>query len=239
MSKRQAEVCSPEYKSRASGFRNLTLAGLRIDPTRIIAIPGNHDKLLRKDLEEYDADFADPLKLPIVEKQRSTIVISSIANRDVIFILVEANRYASEDGVLDPTCREHLASGLITDELEADVMDELDLLRQTGTAGEFSLATKFEETIKIMVVHFAVDLRQVHELPRVQESILPHECDGLDRLVQNVRSRFGLDLVVHGHLHKPALYQHARVPVLAVTTATQEDGENGFHIVKFSDTGEI
>jgi hypothetical protein len=232
-------LTEPEYKSNATGFEKLILTGLRIEPSRIIAIPGNHDKLLRKDLAIYDAEFTDQLSLPKIEKQRCTIVSVPIPNRDILFILVDANRYAAQDGALDLTFRNHLACGYVTEELEADVFDKLDLLRRTGSAEGASLRDKFEKATKILAVHFAVDLKQVLGIPNVEGSVVPHLCEGLDRLVESVHDRFGLDLVIHGHLHTPGLYEYDRVPVLAATTTTQEGGKNGFHILKFFETGEI
>ena len=72
--------------------------------------------------------------------------------------------------------------------------------------------------------------------PKTGGRSIPHDCDGLDGFVKDLKD--DIQIVVHGHLHAPKLYRHGGVPVIAVSTTTQADGgENGFYLLKFFASG--
>jgi antitoxin (DNA-binding transcriptional repressor) of toxin-antitoxin stability system len=133
-----------EYEGRRGGAK-LTCPGLRIDPKRVIAIPGNHDKLLRTDLSLYDQGFTDPLNARKVGMQRSQIVIRRVGSRDVVFILVDANAYASSAASIGSDLRDHLACGRVSDGLLTDLRERLQELSSAGRLEEDRLQGKFQE----------------------------------------------------------------------------------------------
>jgi 3',5'-cyclic AMP phosphodiesterase CpdA len=85
-------LSQPEYESRGADGGTYC-AGLNIaNPDQIIAIPGNHDKLLRADLSLYNSEFTKKIKLTdTIEKRGSAIAVRSIGGRDFVFILVDAS----------------------------------------------------------------------------------------------------------------------------------------------------
>jgi hypothetical protein len=56
-----------------------------------------------------------------------------------------------------------------------------------------------------------------------------------------MREKYQLSLALHGHLHRPLLYNFNDVQVISATTATRVDksGKTGFFLIKVLDTGTI
>lgn len=204
----------------------------------LVAIPGNHDKLLRTDLSFYNQYFEKALRLPYeVQRQRCAVVSRDFNGQDFVFLLVDASSYAAQDLILDTDCRKHLACGKVTEELRNDVREKLDALRAKYNEGG---THRYEKAIKILLVHYAIDIRRVlGQGVEVENLILPHECDGIEKLCGELASKYGFNLGVHGHLHAPALYVCNGMQVVADTTSTQNAGSNGFYLLKFFDTGEM
>jgi hypothetical protein len=90
-----------------------------------------------------------------------------------------------------------------------------------------------------MLVHYAVDIKRLPRHKQWQESVLPHQCEGLDDLVSELRHKFQLGAVLHGHIHVPCLYNHDGAQVVSATTTFGQGGPNGFFVLKVLDTGEI
>jgi predicted phosphodiesterase len=90
-----------------------------------------------------------------------------------------------------------------------------------------------------MLVHYAVDTKKVIGSVKPSEVIVPHGCEGLDEAVAKLAKDFQVNVVIHGHLHSPALYNHSGAQVIACTTTTQQNGHRGFFLMKFLDTGEL
>jgi hypothetical protein len=216
-----------------------TRKGIRaIHQGDIIAIPGNHDKLLRRNLDLYHSKFSVPLSLVSEPKSQSSFFTSRIINQqEFIFALIEASNYADEDGKLDFGALAHLASGRIPRKLRQEIKNKFKLLSERQTVDQACVAD-FGSARKILLVHYAVDERVVFgPAPKAQEFVVSHRCDGLDTLIEELSE--SVHLVVHGHLHHPKIYNHCGVPVAAATTLSQRHGENGFFVVKFMTSGDI
>lgn len=216
-----------------------TIRGLRgIHNGQLIAIPGNHDKLLRKNLDIYHMKFSVALGVDAEPKPQGAFFIShNIGGSEFLFVLVDANKYASTDGTLDFSAFSHLASGEVTKLLKNNLLEKFEALRSRREVDKAKLDS-FETARKILIVHYAVDVEIVlGPAPHAEELVLSHRCAGLDNLVKELRPY--VDFVLHGHLHRPKIYNHCGVPVISATTTTQKDGWNGFYIIKFLASGDI
>jgi calcineurin-like phosphoesterase family protein len=213
------------------------IQALDIPIDRLVMIPGNHDKLLRTNLDIYFQQFAGPLSFPGPLPMRSFFLTKKAGDTEFLFILVDASVYASIAENLDLSAREHLAMGRVSEELTRDIQTKLDQLKR-GTSVDAAELKNYSQSRKILLVHYAVDDRAVlgSVLPR-DELVLPHSCVGLDNLVKDL-SR-DLHLVVHGHLHCARIYNHHGVKVISATTTTQKNSKNGFFVLKFYDSGDL
>jgi predicted phosphodiesterase len=224
---------------RYSGPGDLNCAGLDLPAHKILAVPGNHDKLLRKDLDLYHQEFTNKLNIPRVEPGGSLVVTKTIGKREFVFILVDASVYTSEELVVDFKFRDHLARGLLTHKLYDELHAKLTSLKKEGEADGARLVGPYDQTVKVMLVHYAVDISRLTDHPLWVEKLLPHDCKGLDDALERFRVEFQINMAFHGHLHIPGLYNHKGVQVVAASTTTEQKGPNGFFIVKILDTGEI
>jgi calcineurin-like phosphoesterase family protein len=231
-----------EYETIDADGGGHSCLGLGIkQPEMLLAIPGNHDKLLRSTLNLYNNEFSRKLELKEeVRKQRCAIAVRQFGEREFIFILVDASTYCTEDLKLDASCRIHLAGGNVSRELREDVGIKLTALRNSGELdADLKLKTSFVEAMKILLVHYAVDGSQFGS--GLEELVLPHSCEGLKALVDMLISEFQLGLVLHGHLHFPLLYNYNGVQVISATTATRvdKDSKTGFFMVKVFQGGTV
>ncbi len=226
-------ISQPNYSPQ--GLNSIKALDIPID--KLVVIPGNHDKMLRTDLDIYLRQFAKPLGFPGPLPRRSFFLTKNAGDIEFLFILVDASVYASVAEKLDLTAREHLAMGRVSEELTQEIQIKMDQLR-SGISVDAAKLENYSLARKILLVHYAVDDRAVlgSVLPR-DELVLPHSCAGLDNLIKDL-SR-DLHLVVHGHLHCARVYNHCGVSVISATTATQKDGNNGFFVLKFYDSGDL
>ena len=212
-----------------------------MDPSDILAVPGNHDKLLQKSLDLYHEEFSRKAKIrEEVRPQMCSIAIRSLAGREFIFILVEPSVYCKQDLKLGSDFRSHLAAGKVSAKLVEDVRTKLGILREHGKLdAELRLRTNFNDAMKVLLVHYAVDEGRFPS--GLDEMVLPHQCDGLGDLVNMMREEYQLSLAMHGHLHHPLLYNFNGVQVVSATTATREDKpkKTGFFLLKVLDSGTI
>jgi predicted phosphodiesterase len=228
-----------EYRT-SDGYVDYRCSGLGFMGSQILAIPGNHDKLLRTDLELYHREFSMPIELsPRVEPQSCEIAIRKFDRREFVFILVDAGKYATEELRLDGSSREHLAAGEVTSHLDANIRGKLKSLMDRGTVGNVTLQGSYGTAAKIMLVHYPVDYERFKSGGDWQGRVLPHDCAGLPEMIQSIRKEFHLSMVLHGHLHKPMLYNYEGVQVIAATTAAQQGGDRGFHVLQVSNAGQI
>jgi hypothetical protein len=213
--------------------------GLNFEPNQILAIPGNHDKLFRTNLGIYHQEFANPLDLPQFRTNRCILVSREISGLEFLFVLVDANIYADQDLIVDFSCRQHLARGEVTKDIRREIKTKLDSVKQGNAVDQALLIGTYAKAVKVLLVHYAVDIRKLPRNRQWAEMILPHECDGLDQMLSDYRTEFQFSLGLHGHIHIPALYNHDGVQVVSDSTATEQNGPNGFFILNVMDTGEI
>jgi predicted phosphodiesterase len=228
-----------EYRT-TDGYVDHRCSGLAFSSQQILAIPGNHDKLLRTDLELYNRQFSIPLGLtPRLEAQSCGIAIRKFDDREFIFVLVDAGKYATEELQFDLSSRDHLASGEVTPELSANIRGKLISLKTQGGIDGFALEGPYANAAKILLIHFPVDYDRFTSVVDWKGKVLRHDCTGLPQAIQAIQEEFGLDVVLHGHLHQPSLYNYSGVQVVAATTAAQQHGNRGFYVLKVSDTGQM
>ncbi|HXA85326.1 MAG TPA: hypothetical protein VNZ47_09640 [Candidatus Dormibacteraeota bacterium] len=215
--------------------------GLGIAASDILAIPGNHDKLLRSSLNLYHEEFTRHLRLDEEARpQMCSISIRRFAGREFVFILIEPSVYCAEDLKLGSDFRSHLAAGKISPKLIEDVETKLNMLREYGKLdAETKLEKTFNDAMKVLIVHYAVDERRFP--PGRAQGIVPHQCDGLGELVNMLKREYQLSIALHGHLHHPLLYNFNGVQVISATTATRVDKgtKTGFFLMKVLDSGTI
>ena len=231
------EYLSQESYQTTDGYMTYRCSGLEIAPSQLLAIPGNHDKLLRKDLNLYHNEFTHWLNLPErLQPQRSSLSVRRFWGREFVFISIEPSIYCNEDLTLDGDTRKHLARGAVSKLLAEDVRTKLALLKQNRKlSADVRLEGSFSDAMKIMLVHYAVDLNQFDS--GWAALVLPHECEDLGALVTALKEEFQLSLVLHGHLHQPLVYNQGGVQVISATTATRVDknGKTGFFLLKVFD----
>lgn len=231
-------LTSSRYQFVTDGLQS-TITGLGLDPKSIVAIPGNHDKLLLSNLNSYNSEFTDALGLgDKLEPGGFWITLRrlGIPQREILLLLVDANRYASQDNLLDTSALKHLASGEISQKLTESISVALTTIAQTGVIRGEKL--EYQSAFKILLVHYAVDSGKLSGKASLSERLLPHDCKGLIDLVSVLRNhRF--DLVIHGHLHRPGIFNLAGITVLGATTAGQANAENGFFLITLSGVGEF
>jgi calcineurin-like phosphoesterase family protein len=204
----------------------------------VVVIPGNHDKLLRKNLDLYHDKFCSSLGIDHQPTPQSSFFTSRTMNgEEFLFVLIEASNFAPEDSKLDFGALAHLASGRISAQLRREVLGKFQTIKKAGIVDKAHVRD-FSKARKILVVHYAVDDRVVlGPTPLPQELVVSHHCDGLDSFVEELADN--LHFVLHGHLHRARIYNHCGVPIISATTTTQVDGENGFFVIKFLASGDI
>jgi 3',5'-cyclic AMP phosphodiesterase CpdA len=214
------------------------IPGLGISRERLVLIPGNHDKLLRKNLDLFNTTFVKSLRIDHSLQPVSTLFLKrDLGDTEILFVLVEASIYALHDEELDRSAFSHLAAGEIPPKLRSEVTSKLERLRRGEPVDEIRLKD-YRSTLKIMLVHYAVDDRAVlGPLPHGNEFVLSHRCTGLDQLVFDCKEE--IDLVLHGHLHCPRIYNHFGTRVVSATTTTQKEGLNGFFVLKLFASGDL
>jgi hypothetical protein len=196
---------------------------------------------LRNSLLLYNNEFTAALGLKEhVEAQRCTLAVKIFGAREFIFILIDPSTYSETDLTIDKHWRNHLASGRVSKELTEDVRTKLTLLRDHRALGtDIKLEATFSSAIKILLVHYPVD--ETKFTSGLEGLVLPHGCEGIGELVNMLKSEFHLDMVFHGHLHVPMLYNYNGVQVVSVSTSTRvDDGhETGFYLIKVFDSGNV
>ena len=218
----------------------LTCDGLGLTHDRVLAVPGNHDKLLRRDLDEYHAGFSIPIGLPPLPREQSCRFVSrTIGDWEFLFLLVDANEYARGDNQVDDSpfeFRRHLAAGRVSNALVQNVRDGLQALAAGHVVGDAELQD-YRSATKVLVLHYAASQWAVSGFSlNLDELLLPHVCRQIDRLLDAVSGH--VDLVVHGHLHREKIYRRRGVPVISVPTLCQlGDQEHGFFLLEAEDTG--
>ena len=228
-----------QYLTSARYTSATDCVGLGFRPDQLLAIPGNHDKLFRTNLDIYQREFVRKLGLPEVEPGGSRVVIRRFAETEIVFLMIDPSIYATEELTIDLECRLHLASGAVTPGLAQEVVKKMTSLRDTGEVDGQRLRGKFGSALKILLVHYAVDLPRLPRSRQWSEKFLPHGCEGLDDLVATLRTEFQFQLAIHGHMHVAWLYNHGGVQVISSSTASGKSGNNGFFVLKFSDNNEI
>jgi 3',5'-cyclic AMP phosphodiesterase CpdA len=230
------------YTSKEAGL-GISLDGLQL--TRVIGIPGNHDKLLETDLVTYNRNV-DPL-IPSQPEGRCTAESVHIGDRKFVFLRVDANVYGNKRGMIDLSARNYLAKGEVTSNLIKSALDMIDSTAFNEVEGESSddQLSRFEKTRIIMLVHYAVDHKEVRANSQSSwqrrgvtlDEMLPHECDGINFLLDAVADR--VDLVLHGHWHIPHIYRRG-IPVISAGTSSQKDNhENSFFTLAFDTVGDL
>ena len=230
-----------EYETTDADGGGHSCLGLGIKPEMLLAIPGNHDKLLRSTLNLYRDEFSRKLELrEEVREQRCSIAVRQFAGREFIFVIIDPSTYCIEDLKLDASSRDHLAAGNVSPELLEDVQIKLAAMRDSNKLdADVKLETSFAEAMKVLLVHYAVDDARFGL--GLEELVLPHACEGLKALVDMLISEFQLGLILHGHLHSPLMYNYNGAQVISATTATRVDKgrKTGFYMIKVSQSGTV
>jgi len=211
--------------------RNERRPGLHLPIAKLLAIPGNHDKLLRTDLSLFNNSVSKRLNIAPAVKNGVLLREWQVGPRRVLILTVEASAYAETQLTVGKRATSHLARGNISEpilEQARKIKDQLESER--GKAW------------RILVIHYAIDFKRATDMSLRQallNSLVPHECDGVERLFDSLGPE-AIDCAIHGHLHIPRLYVFKGVPVVSVASASQLNAKpNGFHILKFMNNGNV
>jgi Calcineurin-like phosphoesterase superfamily domain len=190
---------------------------------QLIAIPGNHDKLLAPDLDNYYTNYTDKLGLGRDPGPQSAhLEERKIGDINICFGLLDASAYTKVPDMLAwPECRTHLARGEVTTRLEQQ-------------ARWLALEMRSRKGFKFLVLHYAV----AQSASIVLNTMLPHECDGIERIVPLFKDT--VNAVVHGHLHRAELDIVDGVRIVSAGTVCQKNNkQNGMFLLKMYDTGQL
>jgi predicted phosphodiesterase len=232
-----------DYLSREScrwreGGLEASCSALHLKPETLIVVPGNHDKLLRPDLTDHHA-LLGALHLPPEPLATGwKLVAKRFGAREFLFVIVDANVYIQDDpDTVDVDSREHLARGVIRPGLGAEMRTALDTIRPNQRIDDVELMRPDEATV-VLLVHFAVEIARLRgHRGSLGEMVVPHECEGLADLVDELRDK--IHLVIHGHMHVADLYRRSGVPVVSVASTSQLGADNGFFLLKGYPDGEL
>jgi 3',5'-cyclic AMP phosphodiesterase CpdA len=240
----RAYLSQSRYATR-KGDLELSCPALGLTPSKLIVVPGNHDKLLRRDLSMYYKHFARPLLNCGQPASKSSYFTSrNISGRTFLFVLVEASEYATDELRVDMSARRHLAGGQITPELHSEVKNKLDQLRSNGRVDD-AVVLQYESAIRVLLIHYALDESKIpfsrglkeNLKERVHVGLVPHSCGGVPEFLDDVGREFRF--AIHGHLHTPKLYNYGGLPIVSVDTTTQHGTRNGFFLLKYFESGAI
>jgi predicted phosphodiesterase len=232
-------LCANEVQESDS-LSTHKVRGLAISQERLIAIPGNHDKMLRRDLSLYFEGFTRRTGLPDApQPQQCYLVSKTIDDREMLFIQLEASIYGEEALRLDTAAIGLLARGKVTVAARDEIDRKLTALKSGETVDSAEISS-YANAWKVLVVHYSPDILATTGKRDPAELVIPHECAGLSELVRELRD--DIHVVLHGHLHYPAVYNLHGVPVVSVGTVTQlcrEPRKNGFFLLKCFESGEV
>jgi len=222
---------------------------LQIPTEKLILIPGNHDKMLRRDLQLYHKFLRQH-----PNEKECYFVSKRVREQEFLFVTVDVSRYTLMPELtvdLSADCLGCLAAGEIKPDLIATIEAKLAALRKGAEVDQASLEN-YEAATKILVTHYAlIDSLLTRMTP--MEWLIPGGCIGSELLAE-IGHHF--DFAIHGHRHKPKLYRFPNtnrndkfaraLPVISVGTATQrtsgfkrEDDTKGFYVISFLESSEI
>jgi hypothetical protein len=195
---------------------------------QITVIPGNHDKLLRCNLNLFNTGVIKPLHLESISPQGASVIRRTIGTREFVFLAVDASTYTTErDLRVTRSARYHLAGGSISKAL----LEQVD-----GLAAQIAK----EQAIRVLLIHYPINFGIASNLNgKAHNLFLKHDVDGIEKLLDTI-PRGSIDFAAHGHLHIPGFYSYGGFPVLSLGTTLQRDSSsNDFYLVTVSDSGQI
>ena len=190
---------------------------------QLIAIPGNHDKLLARGLDNYHTDYTDKLGVRRDLTPQSThLEERKVRDINICFGLLDASAYTKVPDMLAwPECRTHLARGEVTTKLEQQ-------------ARRLAAEMRTRDGFKFLVLHYAI----AQSAPIAVNTVLPHQCDGIERIMPFFKG--AVNAVVHGHLHRAELDTVDGVRIISAGTVCQKNNkQNGMFLLKVYDTGQL
>jgi predicted phosphodiesterase len=209
-----------------------TLTGLdfKSEPERsqITAIPGNHDKMLRQNLNLFDTHVREPLSLEAINPQSATIIRRQIGTLPFVFLAVDASTYTRDPDLrVTRSAKNHLAGGSVS----AGLLQQVKALTQEIAA---------EDGVRVLLIHYPIDFSVASKLSGVaQNFFVRHDVDGINRLLEAIPQGV-IHFAAHGHLHSPGFYSSAGFPVLSLGTTFQlNNAINDFYVVTVSDSRQI
>src|SRR3989442_307730 len=161
----------------ASGLTKIS--GLNIPEDKIVLIPGNHDKMLRKNLDLFARELAIPLGFaPAPKPGQSSFLSRRVDNTEFLFILVDASIYATTEEKIDLSALNHLAKGNICKHLEEEILEKLNTVKRGGQVDHAAIED-YSTSRRFLLVHYAVDDGAVLG-PRtpMEEFVISYSCAG-------------------------------------------------------------
>ncbi|HEU0048043.1 MAG TPA: metallophosphoesterase, partial [Nitrososphaera sp.] len=230
------------------------IAGLGLHREKLLMIPGNHDKLFKSNLFLYH-EFARHVRVePQPQPGRSYLVSKPSGNREFLFASIDASVYCGKNLQISKvedldrltnfellSCRDHIARGKVTEELINELVEKIVRLKR-GESVDGAHLKDYPTATKILMIHYALDFKKVVSTSlwkSLSNFAVPHECNGIEVLLERVKGEF--DLAVHGHLHSPKVYYCGSLPVIAVGTSAQRTTESprSFYLIKLTESGKI
>lgn len=187
------------------------LAGLNLDPDRLVCLPGNHDKMQEATLERYLSAFGElPAAPPFCLKRQ-------IRGRTFLFFGIDSNLYKEGNIAVGEISASTL--GWLNEELTA--YSDLDAVRI------------------LLLHHHPADLNRFRRASLF--SALLGRFTVLEegkRLLQSCRGR--IDVIMHGHEHLPVAFRDPISEAVIVSAGSTMEwqprsNKNSFHVLVFHD----
>ena len=208
-----------EYLCGRVSFSSTLSEGLGLPTEKLFCIPGNHDKLNREDLADYNHAFG---QLPAATPYRRSVNAGPGQQRFVIYG-IDSNLY--EEG--------NVALGRIYPETHQWLGTEFEKVRNENASAE--------SAIRILILHHhPVDLnpfRRGSLIKYIRHTGRLTKLEDADRLLRLCRDN--IDIILHGHEHFPAAFTDETSNCVVVSAGTVSQWQpkqkvpNSFHILSF------
>ena len=231
--------------------------GIKNHREKMLAVPGNHDKLFDNNLSYYSDYYGprDQWKFCAPAQNGVHLVGRNLGLQKVpfLFALFDSNHYQPPIYPFDPVATPlRTASGKIYASQLAELANKLDTLDR-GYPVDDATKEHFREGKRICVMHHPPDLNfygpktwmtRGSQGSALGQQLIPHGCENIGQLFDTLQ-KFHFDLVLTGHMHQSRIYKYNGIPVIGCSTSSQlqttalrkRSARNALYVLRFDDQG--